>query len=69
MKLFSAETIEQWNILSAKLHKYGYKPWQYQYGWWCEEGLHVWFWKTGKDDIEVVTHSEEVSKAIYKFES
>jgi len=68
MRVFTIETIEDWNKLSAKLRERGYKPWQYQYGHWCPEGLHVWFMKPEKEDIEVVTHSEEVSKAIYKFE-
>jgi hypothetical protein len=67
MRKFTVETLEQWNILAAKLKDRGYKPWQYQYSWHNPEGLHVWFAKQGKEDVEVITHSEEIHKAIYKF--
>ena len=63
MKTFTIESIEQFNILAARLREKGYKPsWQYQ----DDNGFHTWFAKAGKTDIEVVTHSEEVRKAITK---
>ena len=60
MKIFTIETIEEWNKLSARLQEKGYKPWQYQ----DDNGFRTWFAKAGKDDIEVVTHNEEIRKAI-----
>jgi hypothetical protein len=60
MKTFTVESIEQFNILAARLQEKGYKPWQYQ----DDNGFRTWFAKAGKDDIEVVTHSEAVRKAI-----
>ena len=60
MRTFTVESIEQFNILAARLREKGYKPWQYQ----DDSGFHTWFAKAGKTDIEVVTHSEEVRKAI-----
>jgi dihydropteroate synthase len=60
MKTFTIESIEQFNILAARLREKGYKPWQYQ----DDNGFRTWFAKAGKDDIEVITHSEEVHKAI-----
>jgi len=68
MKLITIETLEEWNKLAARLHERGYSPRSYQFGHWCEEGLHVWFGKPGKEDVEIVTHSEDVHRTIYKFE-
>lgn len=62
MKTFTIESIEQFNILAARLQECGYKPWQYQ----DLDGFHTWFAKAGKADIEVITHNEEIRKAIMK---
>ncbi len=62
MRTFTVESIDQFNILAARLREKGYKPWQYQ----DFDGFHAWFGKAGKDDIEVVTHSDEVRKAIMR---
>jgi hypothetical protein len=61
------ETIENWNILSAALKEKGYRLWQMQYGAELSEGFHVWFWREGKNDVEVCTHSEEVQQAIIEY--
>jgi len=45
----------------------GWKVWQMQYRWSEPEGFHAWFMKAGQEDIEVVTFSEEVQKAIIDF--
>jgi hypothetical protein len=69
-RTFIVETIEDWKKLSAKLKKYGYIPsGDYQYGAWTEEGLHAWFTKDWTQKVEVITHNEEVHKAIYKFKA
>jgi hypothetical protein len=60
MKTFTIESIDQFNILAARLREKGYKPWQYQ----DDNGFRAWFAKAGKTDIEVVTNSEDVRKAI-----
>jgi len=66
MRKYAIETLEEWNKLAARLRERGYSPWSYQFGHWSPEGLHVWFGKPGKDDVEIITNSEEVHKAIYK---
>lgn len=58
------ETIEQWSILSAAMKEKGYRLWQTQYWWNMPEGFHAWYWKDGKADVEVFTHSKEVQEAI-----
>lgn len=63
------ETIEQWNPLAAALKEKGYRLWQLQYGWQYPEGFHAWFTKDGSLDFEVITHAEQVQKAIIKYNS
>ena len=45
-----------------------WRVWQMQYRWSDPEGFHAWFIKGGEKDIEVITYSEEVQKAIVSFE-
>jgi hypothetical protein len=61
------ESLEQWNNLALTLTEGGYRLFQWQYGADCPEGLHAWFASNGKADIEVVTHSPEVERAIIKY--
>ena len=63
------ESLEQWNTVSNLLIKHGYRRWQWQYGTDRPEGLHVWFWASGRPDVEVVTYSDEVFRAISRYNS
>jgi hypothetical protein len=40
-----------------------------QYSNDAQEGFHVWFKKSGKLDVEVVTFNKEVQDAIIKYAS
>jgi hypothetical protein len=64
---YNINTLENYLTWEQWLRDNGYHPWQYQYSWNSPEGLHVWFMKAGEPDIEIVTRSEEVQKAILKF--
>ncbi len=59
-------TIEHWLVALEYLSENGYKLWQMQYDVHSPEGFHARFWKTGKPDIEIITFSNEVYKAIIK---
>ena len=61
------ETLDEWNKLSTRLSANGWSIWQTQYDPQAPEGYHVWFHKSGKPDYEVVTHSNEVYKAIAEY--
>lgn len=65
MKAKITETLEQWNVLKGALKEKGYALWQTQYSTDYPEGYHAWFMKDG-NNIEVVTHSEEVQNDIIK---
>jgi hypothetical protein len=67
MPTYKVETIDKWNKFADRLREKEYRPWQYQYSWDDKNGFHVWFMKAGCEDIEIVTRSEEVQKAILKF--
>jgi hypothetical protein len=45
----------------------GWKVWQMQFRCSEPEGFHAWFMNDGQEDIEIVTHDEEVQKAIIEF--
>lgn len=61
------ESIEEWNALASELREDGYSIWQMQYAARQPEGFHVRFWSSGLEDIEVVTHSRDVEKAMVKY--
>lgn len=63
------ESIEHWNILAAAMRDKGYTLWQMQYNHVHHEGFHAWFYKSGKDDVEVVTHNRAVEMAIVNYNS
>jgi hypothetical protein len=66
------DTIEQWNILAAAMHKQEWQLWQWQYGWNHAEGFHAWFMRHGrdvKDSVEVETHNKNVQMAIVEYNS
>ena len=65
--MFLIETMEKCNRFLDKFRVNGWEVWRMQYYWDLPEGLHAWFRKTGETDIEVVTHNENVHKAILKF--
>jgi hypothetical protein len=65
--MYRIETMEKCNRFLEKLRLNGWDVWQMQYRWNSDEGFHAWFWKTGEDDIEIVTHNEEVQKTIVGF--
>ncbi len=55
---------DKWLILKAALIEKGYKPWQWQYGTHLKEGLHIWFWKENRNDVEVVTYNKKIGEDI-----
>jgi hypothetical protein len=61
------ESIDQWNKFELKLKEHGYERWQMQFDINHPEGFHAWFWKADNKDIEVITHNEEVYKAIVQY--
>lgn len=67
MKLI--ETLENWNILATAMKEKGWRLWQTQFIFDNEEGFHAWFRKDNKPEVEVVTHNEEVQKAIISYNS
>lgn len=64
MPTYNVRTMEKWSRLSAWILDNGFKPWQYQYSWYDPQGAHVWFYKAGYEDVEIVTHSKEIFDAI-----
>ena len=65
--MYQVETMSRCNKYLDKLRFEGWDVWQMQYQWYHPEGFHAWFWKTGHEDIELVTHNEDVQKAIVSF--
>lgn len=68
-KPYQIETTEKCSEFLAKLRERGYYLWQMQYRWDADEGFHAWFYKPGHEDIEVVTHKEQVQEAILDYNS
>lgn len=66
---YRIETIEKCNRFLDNLRANGWGLWQMQYSWDLPEGFHAWFGKVGEEEIEIVTHNEEVEKAIVMFNS
>lgn len=69
MMMQRIDNIDQWRALAAELCEDGYAIWQMQYSASQPEGFHAWFWAEGRADIEVVTHSREVEKAMVKYKA
>ena len=67
--MYWVETMSRCVKYLDKLRAEGWDVWQMQYRWNLPEGFHAWFWKTGQEDIEIVTHNEEVQAAIVTFDS
>ena len=65
--MIKIDTIEEWQTLAATLHSEGRRKWVTQYRATDPNGLHVWFWKSGETDIEVVTYSIAVQDAISNY--
>jgi hypothetical protein len=63
---YEVEIYDKWE---KWLKHNGYKPWQYQYSRDSPEGFQVRFWKSGVQDVELVTYSEEVKKRIMKYDA
>jgi hypothetical protein len=53
MKIYNINTIEDCSKLTQALKDKGYHLWQCQYSWDLPEGFIGWFWKEGKEDVEV----------------
>lgn len=66
MRTFTVVSLSEWLILSAKLRRRGYTLWQSQH---IPGDFYAWFWLDGKEQIEVVTHSEEVKDAIMRYKA
>lgn len=69
MRVKHIDSAEKWNILSDAMREKGYKLWQMQYCYNYPEGFHAWFWKAGKEEVEVVTFNKDVQRLIIGFES
>lgn len=69
MRTFAIESVEEWEKLASKLRERGYSPYSYQFSANDKEGFHTWFMKPGKEDVEIITHSPEIQKAIIGFNS
>ncbi len=61
------EFMEQWHTFAGTLHKQGYRLWRWQYHTRHPEGFHAWFWATGRPDIEIVTHNDDVCWGVLNF--
>lgn len=61
------ESLDKWGELFIKLASNGYQIWQMQYDTHAPGGFHVWFWASGKTEIEIVTYSDDVYNAIVKY--
>jgi hypothetical protein len=66
---YKIESMEKCQRFLDKLRSNGWDVWQMQYQWYHSEGFHAWFWKSGQEDIELVTHKEDVQAAIVAFNS
>lgn len=62
--MYKVDTMEKCNRFLDKLRADGWELWQMQYGYDNPEGFHAWFWKTGQEDVEIVTHSLDVQNSI-----
>lgn len=62
-------TLEQWQILKTAMKEKGYALWQMQYDVLDKKGFHAWFSKSGKKDVEVVTHNADVQECIVRYNS
>lgn len=73
MSLRIIESMPHWNQAKKYLIENAYSAWQWQYRWNHEEGFHAWFGNSEtvseNDRIEIITHCEDVEKAIVKFNS
>lgn len=67
-KPYRIETMEKCNKFLEECRQRGYTVWQMQYRWDEPEGFHAWFYKSGHEDIEVITHNKQIQQAIVKFE-
>ncbi len=67
VKVKKVETMENWRILEAAFKEKGWKLWQLQYRWDDPVGFHAWFWKTGKEDVELITKCEEIQSSIVAY--
>lgn len=61
------ESLEKWSEYAAWLSANGYSMYMSQYGIDRPEGFHAWFLQHETPGVEVITHSEAVRDAIYKF--
>ena len=61
--------LTQWYTLLELLSSQGYQRWQWQYDVNHQEGFHAWFRLHDRPDVEVVTHDEDVYKAIMQYEN
>jgi len=66
-RVYHIETIEKCNRFLEGCRKHGWQLWQMQYSFDHPEGFHAWFYKSREPDIEVITHNEDVQKAIISF--
>jgi len=62
------DTLDEWAELSKLLKRHGYVRWQTQYSISDLEGFQARFSSKGKSEVEIVTFSEKVYKAIIRYE-
>ena len=63
------KTLERWAQVADRLREKGYRTRYWQYDYYEPQGSHAAFWKTGVEDVVVVTHNEEIQQEMIKFPS
>lgn len=59
--------MDDWDAMVPLLAENGYILSQWQYGTDRPEGFHAWFFRGGKPQIEIVTHSNAVYETVMKY--
>lgn len=67
--MVKVESMEKWNEVAPKLWEWNFHPWQFQFDVNQAEGFHALFsaFGSGLQDVEIVTHSQDVREAIFKY--
>lgn len=61
------KNLEEWAFIEKQLTEGTYHIWQMQHDYYDPEGFHVWFWVSGKPEIEFVTHDRRVQATIVNY--
>lgn len=66
-RITEIESLEQWETFRDMLAERGYYIWQWQYGANHPEGFHIWLGASGRKNIEFMTRSKDIQKAMLRF--